>query len=140
MLSAFLMPAASALHVRIPPMQFSAMAAAEFRSRAGAASTMSLVDDIKSTVADNKVVMYSKSYCPFCNQCKGLFVDKGIFDGAEIIELDLVDGGDKIQEALLEFTGQRTVPNVFIGGTHVGGNDDTQKAAKSGKLDELLAK
>ena len=100
---------------------------------------MGLEDDIKDTITKNKVVMYSKSYCPFCNQCKGLFADKGIFDEATIIELDLVDGGDEMQDALLSMTGQRTVPNVFIGGVHVGGNDDTQKAAKSGKLDELLA-
>ena len=102
-------------------------------------AVMGLEDDIKDTITKNKVVMYSKSYCPFCNQCKGLFADKGIFDEATIIELDLVDGGDEMQDALLSMTGQRTVPNVFIGGVHVGGNDDTQKAAKSGKLDELLA-
>ena len=108
-------------------------------SRAAGPVFMSLEDDIKDTISKNKVVMYSKSYCPFCNQCKGLFEQKGIYDGAEIIELDLVEGGAEIQEALLSITGQRTVPNVFIGGVHLGGNDDTQKAAKSGKLDELLA-
>ena len=39
------------------------------------------------------------------------------------IELDLMDDGPKVQEALLSITGQKTVPNVFIGGKHVGGND-----------------
>ena len=102
-------------------------------------AVMGLEDDIKETITKNKVVMYSKSSCPFCNQCKGLFEDKGILDGATVVELDLVDGGQEIQDALLAMTGQRTVPNVFVGGVHVGGNDDTQKAAKSGKLDELLA-
>ena len=46
--------------------------------------------------------------------------------------------GAKLQDALLEVTGQRTVPNVFIGGKHLGGNDDTQKAAASGALAEML--
>lgn len=55
------------------------------------------------------------------------------------IELDEIDNGDAIQAALLESSGQRTVPNVFIKGQHVGGNDDTQAAAKSGKLQEMLS-
>merc|ERR1712106_927994 len=56
------------------------------------------------------------------------------------IELTELENGPEVQDALLELSGQRTVPNVFINGEHLGGNDDTQKAAKSGKLDELLAK
>lgn len=54
------------------------------------------------------------------------------------IELDEIPNGDAIQAALLEQSGQRTVPNVFVKGQHVGGNDDTQAAAKSGKLQEML--
>lgn len=57
---------------------------------------------------------------------------------AKVIELDEVDNGDAIQAALLETSGQRTVPNVFVKGQHLGGNDDTQSAAKSGKLQEML--
>lgn len=49
-----------------------------------------------------------------------------------------MDDGADIQAALLEMTGQKTVPNVFIKGQHVGGNDATQAAAKSGKLQEML--
>ena len=57
---------------------------------------------------------------------------------AKVIELDEIPGGDAIQAALLETSGQRTVPNVFVKGQHLGGNDDTQAAAKSGKLQEML--
>ena len=57
---------------------------------------------------------------------------------AEVIELDKTQGGDVIQKELYKLTGQRSVPNVFVGGKHVGGNDDTQAVAKSGKLQELL--
>lgn len=49
-----------------------------------------------------------------------------------------MDDGEEIQAALLEISGQRTVPNVFIGGAHVGGNDDVQKAKKSGDLKAKL--
>lgn len=57
---------------------------------------------------------------------------------AKIVELDKLDNGSEIQSALLDITGQRTVPNVFIKGKHLGGNDVTQAAAKNGKLKEML--
>ena len=49
-----------------------------------------------------------------------------------------MDEGDSIQGALLDMTGQRTVPNVFINGKHLGGNDDTQNAIKNGQLQTML--
>ena len=52
--------------------------------------------------------------------------------------MDKLPEGDKIQAALLEITGQRTVPNIFISGTHVGGCDDLKSKIKSGKALELL--
>lgn len=55
------------------------------------------------------------------------------------IELDLMDGGADLQDSLLSVTGQRTVPNVFIGGKHLGGCDDTFKAFESGELAKMLA-
>lgn len=57
---------------------------------------------------------------------------------AKIIELDTMDNGSELQAALLNISGQRTVPNVFIKGKHLGGNDDSQAAARSGKLQEML--
>ena len=91
---------------------------------------------IKSTIASEKVVVYSKSWCPFCQKTKSLFDSLGVEYKA--VELDLIDEGPAIQDALLGLTQQRTVPNVFIGGQHLGGNDDTMRAAASGKLQELL--
>jgi len=57
---------------------------------------------------------------------------------AKVIELDEVDSGAAIQDVLAELSGQRTVPNVFVKGEHLGGNDDTQAAIASGKLKEML--
>jgi glutaredoxin 3 len=58
----------------------------------------------------------------------------------KVYELDQMgDEGPELQMALLEITGQRSVPNVFVKGKHVGGNDDTQAAARAGKLQEMLA-
>ena len=91
----------------------------------------------KSEIENNKVVVFSKSYCPFCKKTKALFTEKGI--DFKVYELNEMDNGGEIQDALLEISGQKTVPNVFINGVHVGGNSETQEANSSGKLDEMLA-
>lgn len=54
------------------------------------------------------------------------------------MELDEESDGAEIQEALLELTGQRTVPNVFIAGEHIGGNSDVQALKSQGKLDSKI--
>lgn len=79
-----------------------------------------------------------QSFCPFCKKTKTLLTDKGV--EFKLYELNEMDDGAEIQDALLEISGQKTVPNVFINGVHVGGNSETQDAEKSGKLDEMLSK
>ena len=49
-----------------------------------------------------------------------------------------MSNGTTIQDTLEKVTGQRTVPNVFVGGEHVGGNDDTHSALKDGRLEKML--
>merc|ERR1719183_1885810 len=83
-----------------------------------------LEESIQQTTASNEVVIYSKSWCPYCAQCKQLFDDMS--QPYTAIELDEREDGEQLQAALLEMTQQRTVPNVFVGGHHLGGNDDTQ--------------
>jgi len=95
-----------------------------------------LEEAIEQTVASNDVVIYSKSWCPYCTQCKQLFDEMS--QPYTAIELDEREDGESLQAALLDMTQQRTVPNVFVAGQHVGGNDDTQQAARSGKLATLL--
>ena len=56
----------------------------------------------------------------------------------KVYQLDQMSNGSSIQAALLAKTGQRTVPNVFIKGKHVGGNDDTQALHKKGKIAAML--
>eukprot|EP00578_Thalassiosira_sp_NH16_P021349 CAMPEP_0181099680 /NCGR_PEP_ID=MMETSP1071-20121207/12788_1 /TAXON_ID=35127 /ORGANISM="Thalassiosira sp., Strain NH16" /LENGTH=137 /DNA_ID=CAMNT_0023182357 /DNA_START=74 /DNA_END=487 /DNA_ORIENTATION=+ len=92
----------------------------------------------KEEIASSDVVVFSKSYCPFCTSTKQLFSNMNI--DAKVIELDEIDNGAEIQSALLDMSGQRTVPNVFVKGKHLGGNDDTQAAARSGKLEEMMKK
>mmetsp|Transcript_5940 Transcript_5940/g.10837 ORF Transcript_5940/g.10837 Transcript_5940/m.10837 type:complete len:138 (-) Transcript_5940:124-537(-) len=92
----------------------------------------------KSEIASSDVVVFSKTFCPFCTSTKQLFSSMNI--DAKVIELDQMDNGAEVQGALLDISGQRTVPNVFIKGEHLGGNDDTQGAARSGKLEKMLGK
>lgn len=65
---------------------------------------------------------------------------QGLGEDAMVVELDERADGGAIQQELARRTGQRSVPNVSVNGTHVGGNDDTQAAARSGELQKLLAK
>lgn len=99
------------------------------------ASTEAL-SEIQQMIATQPVVIYSKSWCPYCAQCKAVFDEMS--QSYTAIELDERDDGVELQAALLQMTQQRTVPNVFVGGQHLGGNDDTQQAARSGKLGALL--
>ena len=81
-------------------------------------------------IETNTVMVFSKSYCPFCNKTKDLLKRSQITFKA--VELDIVPGGEAMQTYLAKKTGQRTVPNVFVNKKHVGGNDKVQAAAKSG--------
>ncbi|KAL1214650.1 Glutaredoxin-C2 [Cardamine amara subsp. amara] len=87
-------------------------------------------------VSSNPVVVFSKTFCPYCVRVKDLLQLLGAKFKA--IELDTESDGSKIQSALAEWTGQRTVPNVFIGGNHIGGCDATTNLHRDGKLVPLL--
>jgi len=84
-----------------------------------------LVDE---KVAGNNVMVFSKSYCPFGAKVEDYF--KKLDIRYDLMYLDLMDTGAAIQDVLLEKTGQKTVPNVFVAGKHLGGCDDTLGAAK----------
>ncbi|GMY13333.1 glutaredoxin [Fagus crenata] len=90
----------------------------------------------KEIVSSNPVVVFSKSYCPFCVNVKQLLTQLGATFKA--IELDTETDGNDVQSALKEWTGQNSVPNVFIGGNHIGGCDTTTALHKEGKLVPLL--
>ena len=94
-------------------------------------------DFVNSEIEGSKVVIFSKSYCPYCTKAKELFSSLNA-EGTKVYELDNMDNGADIQKALLDLTGQRTVPNIFINKKHLGGNDDAQAAYRSGKLQQMI--
>lgn len=82
-----------------------------------------------------KVVMYSTAVCPYCVRAEQLLVQKGVTE----IEKVRVDLDPARREEMMARTGRRTVPQIYIGDTHVGGCDDLYALDREGRLDPLLA-
>lgn len=80
-----------------------------------------------------RVLMYSTGVCPYCNMAERLLKSKGV--DIEKIRVDL-DPEQRVQ--MMEKTGRRTVPQIYIGDTHVGGFEDLAALDRDGKLDQLL--
>ncbi|ODV80402.1 glutaredoxin [Suhomyces tanzawaensis NRRL Y-17324] len=91
---------------------------------------------IQELIKSKPVFIASKTYCPFCTATKNTI--NSITKDAYIIELDTLEDGSDLQDALEELTGQRTVPNVFIGGQHIGGNSDVQALKSADKLEDKI--
>ena len=89
-----------------------------------------------SSKTEQPLLTHHQSYCPYCAKTKNTI--SSITKDAYIIELDEVEDGSEIQEALYELTGQKTVPNVFIGGEHIGGNSDVQELNSTDKLESKV--
>jgi len=83
-----------------------------------------------------RITMYSTRVCPYCQMAERLFANKGF----AIDEKILVDTEAGKREEMMERTGRRTVPQIFIDDTHVGGFDDLSALDRAGKLDPLLGK
>lgn len=81
-----------------------------------------------------KVVMYTSGMCPYCRMAERLLETKGVTD-IEKIRIDQVPAS---REEMVARTGRRTVPQIYIGETHVGGFDDLAALDAEGGLDPLL--
>ena len=82
----------------------------------------------------NKVVMYTTSYCPYCSRAEMLLTQRGVAK----IEKIRIDEDTEQRSIMMERTGRRTVPQIYIGDTHVGGFDDLSALDRDGKLLPLL--
>mmetsp|Transcript_5780 Transcript_5780/g.7118 ORF Transcript_5780/g.7118 Transcript_5780/m.7118 type:complete len:136 (-) Transcript_5780:211-618(-) len=101
-------------------------------------NTQAIQDTIKETTSTHQVVIYSKTYCPYCTSTKQFFNQQFPNADTKVIELNNISNGDAIQSMLAQMTGQRTVPSVWVRGQFLGGNDDTQALFRTGKLSELM--
>ena len=80
------------------------------------------------------VKMYTTAVCPYCVRAKQILKSKGV----EQIEEIRVDTSPEVREHMMQITGRRTVPQIFIGETHVGGCDDLMALDAKGGLVPLL--
>ena len=80
------------------------------------------------------VKMYTTQVCPYCQHAKRLLEQRGV-NHIEEIRVDLQPG---LRETMVQLTGRRTVPQIFIGETHVGGCDDLIALDQRGGLSKLL--
>jgi glutaredoxin 3 len=83
-----------------------------------------------------RVLMYSTAVCPYCMRAEQLLHSKGVTE----IEKIRVDLQPELRLAMMEKTGRRTVPQIYINDEHVGGYDDLAALDHAGKLESLLAK
>ena len=84
-------------------------------------------------MAAPKVQIYLTGWCPYCNRARGLLESKG----AEFEEID-IEARPEARAEMTSRSGRRTVPQIFIGATHVGGCDDLYALDAAGRLDPLL--
>jgi glutaredoxin 3 len=84
-------------------------------------------------MSESKVVIYSTGWCPYCIRARQLLKNKGV----EFEEID-VDARPEARTEMTARSGRTSVPQIFIGATHVGGCDDLHALEASGRLDTLL--
>ena len=80
-----------------------------------------------------RVLMYTTAICPYCNNAKKLLAQKGV-----AVEELRIDREPHLRQEMMDKSGQRTVPQIWIGSTHVGGFTDMLALDRAGKLDSLL--
>jgi GrxC family glutaredoxin len=83
----------------------------------------------------SRVVIYTKDYCPFCNYAKALLRSKEVV----FQEID-VTSDDRQQEEMIRLSGRRTVPQIFIDDTPIGGFEELRQLENEGKLDRVLGR
>lgn len=80
------------------------------------------------------VKMFTSAYCPYCSRAKALLEKRGVTDLEEMF----VDGKPDLRAQMKEITGRTSVPQIFIGQTHVGGCDDLHALDSQGALVPML--
>lgn len=81
-----------------------------------------------------EIIVYSKSYCPYCQAAKALLTRKG----AKFTEIDVTTDPEGQRVMAKKANGRSTVPQIFIDGQHIGGSDDLHALDARGGLDPLL--
>ncbi|CRL00805.1 CLUMA_CG014057, isoform A [Clunio marinus] len=91
---------------------------------------------VKDSIGKDRVVIFSKTYCPYCTKAKEQFKKLNF----KFLTIELEDRADcqEIQDVLGSMTGARSVPRVFVDGKFIGGGDDCKRLYDSGELEKML--
>ena len=96
-------------------------------------------EKIDTLLQEKKIVVISKSYCPFCKKAKQVLAKYNIpKEHIAILEIENDSSCEEIQKYMQVLTGGRSVPRVFIGGKCIGGGDETMALHNNGKLEPML--
>jgi GrxC family glutaredoxin len=85
-------------------------------------------------MAESRIVVYTTPFCGYCGAAKRLLTEKG----AEFTEIDVMFDAERKRE-MIERSGRRTVPQIFVGDRHIGGFDELSALEDRGELNTLLA-
>ncbi|XP_012263065.2 uncharacterized protein LOC105690101 [Athalia rosae] len=91
---------------------------------------------VENLIYNTRVVIFSKTYCPYCVTAKEIFEE--LDEPYALLELDERDDREEIQEIVGELTGGTSVPRVFVNGYYIGGGNDVKALYESGELEEML--
>ena len=81
-----------------------------------------------------EIFMYSSQFCPYCVNAEKLLLNKGI----KKIKKIMVDENSSYMDEMIKITGQKTVPQIFIGGKHIGGFEQLRSINNDGSLNKLI--
>jgi glutaredoxin 3 len=88
----------------------------------------------QSNIAMPNIVMYTTAYCPYCSNAERLLVSKGVTEINKI----RIDLQPELRHEMMQKTGRRTVPQIYIGDRHIGGFDELRALDLAGELSSLL--
>ncbi|KAK3750164.1 hypothetical protein QZH41_004569 [Actinostola sp. cb2023] len=91
---------------------------------------------VDAKIASDKVVVFSKTYCPFCTRAKDALNDTGV--KYTLLEIEDLEDVEAIQDYLRSITKIRSVPQVFIGGKFIADGSKTRQMKQSGELQKIL--
>mmetsp|Transcript_9046 Transcript_9046/g.13494 ORF Transcript_9046/g.13494 Transcript_9046/m.13494 type:complete len:115 (+) Transcript_9046:25-369(+) len=104
----------------------------------GASESSTYTEKIKQTVKSHPVVVYSTTTCSYCYSAKSIFQKMKVTPYC--VELNQEPDGRELAQALYQITKMKTVPNIFITGSHIGGATELAHGVKSGHVQNLFKK
>jgi glutaredoxin 3 len=93
---------------------------------------------VNELIKENKMLVFTKSYCPYSRALKKMLDANGLKGQYEVYEIDRQQHGNEIHKMVKEMSGRITIPNVYLNGQNLGGDEEVEKMAADGSLKKLL--